>query len=265
MAVLHIVVLALIQGITEFLPISSHAHLRLVHMVGDWPDPGLVIYVALHIGTLGAVLVYFWRDMLLILGGLARSVRARGGAGTRLLANLSVATIPVVVAGYFVFTYVSDGLFNAEVIAWATIAFAIFLYAADRLGMTIRRIEHMHLGSALAIGIVQVLALVPGTSRSGVTMTAARMLGFERREAARFSLLMSVPVILLSGALATREIYQRGDIGFGVDALIAAGLAFVAALAAIALLMRWLERMKFTPFVIYRLALGAGLLYWIYA
>ena len=178
---MHIAVLALIQGITEFLPISSHGHLRLVHTVSELRDPGLVIHVAVHVGSLGAVILYFWRDLWPMLDGLVLALRGRWGRGQKLFVTVAVATVPVLIAGYLVQRYADVALYSTEVIAWSTFGFAIVLYLADRFGMTIRRIEHMRVGPALAIGLAQVVALVPGTSRSGITMTMARVLGFERR------------------------------------------------------------------------------------
>jgi len=128
----------------------------------------------------------------------------------------------------------------------------------------VRRVEHLGYGDAILVGLAQALALIPGTSRSGITMTAGRVLGLERAEAARFSLLLSIPVIAGAGALAAKDVYDAGDLVLGQDALLAAALAFVSALAAIALMMRWLRRASFTPFVVYRLLLGAGLLYYLY-
>ena len=144
------------------------------------------------------------------------------------------------------------------------LGFGLLLYGADRLGMTIRRLEHMSTGHAFAIGLAQTLALIPGTSRAGITMTAARALGYERAAAARFSMLMSIPVIAASAGAAGREIARRGDVVIAADAALAAGLSFAAALVAIAGLLALLRRVSFTPFVIYRVLLGAGLLAWIY-
>jgi len=149
-------------------------------------------------------------------------------------------------------------------VAWATLGFGVLLWVADRTGMTIRRIEHMGYGEALVIGLSQVLALIPGTSRSGITMTAARMLGYERAEAARFSMLLSIPTILAAGLLTGLDLYESGDVQLSLDALIAGGLAFATALIAIVAMMGWLKRASFLPFVLYRILLGGGLLIWIY-
>jgi len=262
---IEIVVLALVQGITEFLPISSSAHLILVPRLTDWPDQGLLVDVAVHVGTLGAVLLYFWRDVLRLVVGAGHLATLRRTPDSRLTLYLVLATVPVVVVGFLAQDVVAGRFRSMALIGWTTLGFGLVLLLADRLGMRIRRLEHLTLGSALTIGLAQVLALVPGVSRSGITMTAARALGFERTAAARFSMLLSMPTIAGAGVLAGLELAERGDLALQRDAVLAAALAFVAALAAIAALMRWVERHSFTPFVAYRVALGAALLGWVYA
>ncbi len=265
MPILHIVLLAIVQGITEFLPISSSGHLILVPQVTGWSDQGLVIDAAVHVGTLGAVLLYFWRDVLLMAAGGIQLVSGRMTDGARLALYIVLATIPVVIAGFLAKELIETRLRSAEIIAWTTIIFGIALWLADRFGGRVRRLESMHLPHALVVGLAQAIALIPGTSRSGITMAAARMLGYERTDAARFSMLLSIPVIIAAGALVGRDLIEAGDIVLGADAAIAAILSFVTALGTIALLMRWLRTATFTPFVLYRLALGAGLLVWLYA
>jgi undecaprenyl-diphosphatase len=261
---IQILILAIVQGLTEFLPISSSGHLVITSNVMGWPDQGLTIDIAVHVGTLVAVAIYFWRDLMRIVRGTLRLLTFRGGPDTRLAAMLLVATLPIVGAGYFGREAVIPLFRNVEIIAWATIGFAILLWVGDRLGMTVQRIEHIGYSGALAIGLAQVLALIPGTSRSGITMTAGRFLGMERVEAARFSLLLSIPTIAGAGLLAGYDLWQGGNIQLGYDAALAAGLAFVAGIASIAVMMRWLQHSGFMPFVLYRLALGVVLLYWVY-
>lgn len=265
MPIEHLAVIALVQGITEFLPISSSGHLILLPALTGRADQGLLIDVAVHVGTLGAVLVYLWRDIGRMLKGLWRAVRGRSDPGLTLTLQLVVATLPLVGAGYALSRYGGDLLRSAEVVAWSTLGFGLLLWLADRTGMTIKRIEHMGYGAALFIGLSQVLALIPGTSRSGITMTAARLLGYERAEAARFSMLLAIPAIIAAGSLTGFDLYEAGDMQLTLDAAIAAGLAFIAALIAIVSMMSWLRRASFLPFVIYRILLGVGLLYWIYA
>lgn len=261
MPILHIVVLALVQGITEFLPISSSGHLALVPIFTDWPDQGLMIDVAVHVGTLGAVMLYFWRDMLGMAAGLLAITRGRRDAGARMFALIVLATLPVIAAGYLLDRNdLMDGMRSIKIIGWTTLGFGILLYITDQVGMTVRRIEHMGIMDAVTIGLAQVLALVPGTSRSGITMSAARLLGMERSDAARFSMLLSIPTIIGAGTLKGLELYQSGDARLTADAILAAGLAFATALLAIFLMMAWLRRATFTPFVVYRIVLGGGLL-----
>lgn len=264
MPILHIAVLAIVQGVTEFLPISSQAHLRLVSAFTGWPDQGLMLDVAVHVGTLAAVMLYFWRDLGAMTLGLGRLLRGRRDPGAKLAGYLIIATLPAVAAGYLLSRYYPGGLRGLELIAWSTLGFGILLYIGDKMGMTVRRIEHLRLGDVLVIGFAQALALIPGTSRSGITMTAARFLGLGRRDGARFSMLLSIPVIIGAGSLQGWKLYQSGDTQLTVAAILAAGFAFVAALVVMAALMAWLKRSTFTPFVIYRIALGGFLLAIIY-
>jgi undecaprenyl-diphosphatase len=266
LALFHLAILALVQGITEFLPISSSAHLILVPAVTDWPDQGPVIDVAVHVGTLFAVLLYFRRDVIAMAQGLADLARGRRNDGTRLMICVVAATLPIVFAGYFVMKVgLIEELRSVRLIAWTTLGFGIVLHLADRYGPRLRPMGAVGLRDAMIIGLAQTLSLLPGTSRSGITMSAARAIGFERADAARFSMLLSIPTILAAGLLAGLDLAEAGDATLGMDAFIAAGLAFLAALAAISLLMRWLAHAGFGPFVLYRILLGVGLLVWSYA
>ena len=198
-----IAILALVQGITEFLPISSSGHLILtwgafdhygVPVTARTGGDRLILDIAVHVGTLFAVMLYFWRDVGRMIGGFAKLLAFRMTAGGRLFLLLVVGTIPVVVAGFLGDRFgVIDMLRTVEVIAWASIVFGVLLYAVDLRSMTLQRMEHTTFGGILFIGLAQVLALIPGTSRSGITMTAARFLGFERSDAARLSMLLSAP------------------------------------------------------------------------
>lgn len=273
MPLLHVLILAIVQGVTEFLPISSSGHLVITWEAFDRlglevPENSeadrLIIDIAAHLGTLLAVVVYFWRDMSRMGLGLAKLCIGRWDPSVRLVYYLIVASIPIFVVGFVFKDLITLSLRDHEVIAWATIGFGLLLYLSDRVGMTLQRIEHLGLGAALTIGLAQTLALIPGTSRSGITITAARFLGFERQEAARFSLLLAIPAILGAGALAGVDLYDHGSLQLRTDAALAAGLAFVAALVAIAVMMAWLRRATFTPFVAYRICLGLVLLWLIY-
>jgi undecaprenyl-diphosphatase len=261
---LHIVFLALIQGITEFLPISSQAHLQLLSSFSDWADQGLMIDVAVHVGTLGAVIVYFWRDLWAMITGVLRLAKGSWSEDARLAGFLIIGTLPAIAAGYFVSRYYPGGIRSIEIIGWTTLGFGILLYIADKVGMTVISIKHVKISDIIVIGCAQALALIPGTSRSGITMTAARILGIERRESARLSMLLSIPVIIGAGSLQGWKLYQSGNIRLSDDALIAAALSFVAALLVMAGLMAWLKKSTYTPFVIYRIILGSILLSIVY-
>jgi undecaprenyl-diphosphatase len=261
---LQLAVLAVVQGITEFLPISSSAHLVLVPVLFKWSDQGLILDVAVHVGTLLAVMLYLWRELWGMAVGLARLARGRRDPGAVLFFYLVAGTIPVAVAGLLLHHYRPEGIRSVAVIAWTTLGFGIVLYVADRIGMTLRRIEHLKLSDAVVIGIAQVVSLIPGTSRSGITMTAARLLGMERPDAARFSMLLSIPANAGAGVLLGWDLYKSGDAQLTANAAIAAVLAFVCALVAIFLMMAWLKRATFTPFVVYRILLGGFLLAFAY-
>jgi undecaprenyl-diphosphatase len=262
----QIAVLALVQGITEFLPISSSAHLVLVPALTGWPDQGLLIDIAVHVGSLGAVLAYFRNDLAAMAGGVIHATRQGGRAdpGPRLLLLLGLATVPVVGAGLALKAVTGDGVRSMAVIGWASLGFGLLLYVVDRRAARQREIGEMTVGEALLIGIAQALALIPGTSRAGITITAARALGFRRDESARFSMLMAIPTIVAAGALLALDLAELGGSGLGRDVLLAVVLSFAAAFAAIVFLMRWLQHASFTPFVLYRCVLGVLVLLWAY-
>ena len=269
MSLLQIFVLAIVQGITEFLPISSSGHLILVPQLTDWPDQGLMMDVGVHVGTLAAVMLYFRKDVAALFQAfwqmltLSKSHRPHE---RKLFLALILATIPVVVFGGLVAMFdLNEAWRTAEVIGWTSIIFGILLYVLDMRSPVTKTILELRYGHALIMGLAQVLALVPGTSRSGITMTAARGLGFSRTEAARFSMLMSIPTILAAGTLEGLKLAESGDFVLGQDILLGAALSFAAALLAIAALMKWLQSASMTPFVIYRVLLGIGLLVWAYS
>ena len=264
MPILHLVILAAVQGITEFLPVSSSGHLVLAPIFLGWPDQGLLIDVAVHVGTLGAVMTYLWRDIWMMITGMLKPGNIRRNPGLRLIAQIIVATIPLAIVGAVVYKYLGDSLRSAAVVGWATLGFGVLLYLSDRYTVTINRIEHMTWGRALTIGIAQIFALIPGASRAGTTITMARCLGFERIEAARFSMLLSIPAILAAGSAATFDLIESEAQHVLSDSIVAGAMAFVTAFAAVILMMGWLKRASFTPFVIYRLFLGVGILIWVY-
>jgi len=266
---LHLLALALVQGITEFLPISSSAHLILVPAVADWPDQGPLIDIAVHVGTLAAVLVYFREDSrglalsaLAVVGVPAARRRVATTLYRRLFWALIVGTVPVIAAGLAIKLAGADLILRSPlVIALATLGFGLLLLVVDRLAPRRLAVERMTVTNGLIIGLAQCLALIPGTSRAGITMTAARALGFKRPDAARFSMLLAIPTILAGGALAAVELVQTGTRGLWVAAAVGALLSFGFALIAIRFLMGWLARADMSIFVVYRIIMGLGLLY----
>ena len=261
----QILILAAIQGITEFLPISSSGHLILVPKLTGLTDQGLMLDVAVHVGTLVAVILYFWRDVFGMVSALSRifqqiSNRRKLDAEFWLFCKLVLATLPAIGVGLYVNKYMGANLRTLEIIGWATLCFGILLFVADKINMTVRKMEHISFGGAFFIGLMQAISLVPGTSRAGITMTAARFLGVERQDAARFSLLLSIPTIIGAGVLKGYELSESTDRVLFYDVLTVTGLSFLFALVAISSLMVWLRRASFTPFVIYRILLGGVLL-----
>ena len=262
MTLLQIIVLSIIQGLTEFLPISSSAHLILGGHAFGWPEQGVVFDMAVHFGTLAAVLVYFRRDLRRMLSACISPPRTEVEAQRRHLAALiALASVPALVVGYFASDLIAGHLRDARVIAYATIAFGLLLWWADVRGPKDRALERLDWKRALVIGLAQVLALIPGTSRSGITMTAGRFLGLDAHDAARFSFLLSIPVIAAAGAFGAWRVSQgaaRVDWQeFGLGALIAAIMGWICIAAFLALV----KRVGLLPFVVYRLVLGVVLLW----
>jgi undecaprenyl-diphosphatase len=249
--------LGVIQGLTEFLPVSSSAHLVLIPRYFHWADPGLAFDVALHLGTLAAVVLFFRRDLIHLLeAALAPSDPSRAPA-RRLLVCLALATVPGALAGLLL-EHKAETLFRSPVlIAWTLIGMGLLLGVADRFLSGRKTLEGMSWPLALLIGAAQSLALVPGISRSGITITMALAMGFRREESARFSFLMSVPIIAGAGLLKMKEILHAADkagllAGFSASALFG--------FAAIWLLMRYVQTRRYTPFVLYRCLLGVFVL-----
>lgn len=265
MPLYHIIVLAIIQGITEFLPISSSGHLVLTHtLFGDgvtdlcW-ETNRLMDVAVHVGTLLSVLLYFRQDIIIMLCGVLKPQ----SDGFKLGGAILIASLPVIIAGFALQAFQPSFLCLIEVMAWMSLLFGVLLYFADKIddGKTI---EDITLKNAFLIGLSQMLALIPGVSRSGITMTSARFLGFSRVAAARFSLLLSIIAISGAGFLTSLDLVETGDIDLGFDILLAVALSFIAGYIAISVMMHWLSRATFMPFVIYRVILGIALLGLIY-
>ena len=260
----QIVVLALIQGLTEFLPISSSAHLILPSEVLGWPDQGLAFDVAVHLGSLIAVVVYFRHDVwALIRDGLGGIKTGNFTDEGRLAWLIVLATIPAGLAGLIFQDFIETKLRSAAVIAATTIGFGVLLWWADARGERRETLAQLNWKKALAIGAAQALALIPGTSRSGITMTAGLMLGMKREDAARFSFLMSIPVIALSALLLTAEMMKQEAVNWG-DILLGTLLSGISAYLCIHFFLQFISRIGMAPFAIYRLLLGAALIWMIW-
>ncbi len=262
MSLLHILILALIQGITEFLPISSSAHLILFPQLTGLQDQGVALDVSVHVGTLLAVMVYFRADVMAVLRGLPDLARGRlDTPGARMASLLIIATIPVMALGLILKAAgLMEAMRSMAVIGWTMLGFGIVLYVADKRGSEARRAEGWTLRDAVILGLWQAIALIPGTSRSGATITGARFLGFERHDAARLSMLMSIPTIIASGGLTALDLIETANTQAAIDGAIGATISFVAALVALKVMMRFLAAVSFTPYVIYRVVLGVALL-----
>lgn len=261
MAFDHILILALIQGVTEFLPISSSGHLTLAHAVSDLPAHSISMEVALHFGTLIAVMVYFRVDVRRLTIGLLHFPLRRASAERRDAAHMVAATVPILLAAALLLAAgVHDALRSAHIVAWAGILFSLPLYLADRFGDQSRTLAAMTRNRALVMGLAQILALIPGASRAGVTLTAARALGFSREAAARYSMLMAMPVILCFAVYGVAELVQENAWTALGEAALGAVLAAFFALVSIDLFLRMTRRLGLGFFVLYRLALGTTIL-----
>ena len=267
MTLFHLFLLAVIQGITEFLPVSSSGHLVLLPTLTGVEDQGLAMDVAVHVGTLFAVIAYFWTDVKTALFGTVRLLSGRiDTPGAFLALCLIIATIPVVAAGLVLHvTGLADAMRSAAVIGWSMLLFGIALYWADRYGPDLRTGNEWTLKHAAIMGLAQALALIPGTSRSGITITAGRALGYDREGSARLAMLMSIPTIIASGVLLVGDAVAEANLALFREAAIAALFAFGSALLALVLMMRLLKSVSFTPYVIYRVILGVVLLAYAYA
>lgn len=264
MTFIEILILAIIQGITEFLPISSSGHLLLPAALLGWREQGLAFDVAVHVGSLVAVMLYFRDDIArMTMAWLRHGFATKQTADSRLAWFVVLATIPAVLVGFAMKDLIELYARTPIVIAITTIGFGLLLWYADATAKRVQQLDTLTLRQALQIGIAQVLALIPGTSRSGITMTAGLMLGLDRESCARFSFLLSIPVILGAGTLSTLDLVNEPHhidwaiLGYG------ALFSFVSAYACIYLFLSWISRIGMLPFVIYRLILGAGLLFFI--
>jgi len=265
MTLVQIIVLSLVQGLTEFLPVSSSAHLILGGQAFGWADQGLVFDVATHLGTLLAVLVYFRRDLAAMVGSSLRPAHSAEDRHNRfLLAAIALASVPVLLVGFLARDFVEQHLRDVRVIAWMTIAFGLLLWLADAWARRDRSLHDLRWKQALLIGLAQVCALVPGVSRSGVTITAGRALGFDADAAARFSFLLAIPVIAAAGGYGALKVLTGEAPIAWPQFLLALLFSALAGWVCIAAFLALLRRVGLVPFVLYRLALGVLLLWLVY-
>lgn len=262
MDLVQILLLALLQGLTEFLPISSSAHLILLPKLIGWQDQGLMFDVAVHLGTLAAVLWYFRTDVKqLTLAWLAHVFTGVRNQHSQLAWAVIVGSVPIILAGVMVYLWFADALRSPLLIATTTLVFGLLLWWADRVGSRERDEHVLTIGQALLIGCAQILALIPGVSRSGITISAGLALGLTRKASARFSFLLSIPVILSAGGISFVGLVNSPEPVswplFGVG-MVTAG---VTAYLCISFFLALIERIGLTPFVIYRVVLAVFLFY----
>ncbi len=258
----QIILLSLLQGITEFLPVSSSGHLILFSIFTTFPDQGQALDIAMHIGSIIAVMIYFSEELWKMFKGLIKSwfLPNFQDYGNRVFWLVIVASIPAMLFGLFLKTEGVEWMRSSKLIGWTILGYGLLLYIADKVGLTVRKVEHLKVLDALLIGLAQCLALIPGTSRSGITITMARFLGMERREAAKFSMLLSIPTIIGAGMLVGYELFIENNLTaiiFAIDGIL---YSFIFSVIAIYMVMWWLQKSTFLPFVIYRVVIGTILL-----
>lgn len=261
---LHVVVTAAVQAVMAFFPIGSSGQIYLLETATGWAPFDAQTELAAYVGMLLAVVGYFWRDVLAFATGVGQLCRGRLDAEARLLVYVALATVP---AGAAALALAATDLLpvpSPTTVAWLTLAFGTVLWLADRIGVTVRRLSHMGWSAALIVGVAQIVALVPGVGRPGIAVTLARGLGFERVEAARFSLLLAMPTLVVAIALDAIAVSKADGWRLTADAGLAGVVALIMGLAAIAMLMAGLRKGSFARFAVYRLAAGAAFLGWRY-
>ena len=249
--------IGVIQGVTEFLPISSSGHLVLFAQLTNWKDQGLFTDIAVHFGTLFAVMIYLRKDIYYFLTNIFQFKLFED----QIIFKIILATLPAIILGYFIYDYVSLYFRSIQLIALSSIVFAIILFVADRVKMESKSWNKITYSEALVVGLFQVLAFIPGASRAGVTITGARLLGYDRLNAARFSMILSIPIILASMTLSLINVFKDEYVEVNISqSLSAAIIAFITALLSITFLMNFIKKFNFNIFIIYRLLLGILLL-----
>jgi undecaprenyl-diphosphatase len=249
--------IGIIQGVTEFLPISSSGHLVLFAQLTNWEDQGLFTDIAVHFGTLFAVIIYLRKDIYYFFTNIFQFKIFED----QIIFKIILATLPAIILGYFIYDYVSLYFRSIQLIALSSIVFAIILFFADRVKMESKGWNRVTYTEALIVGLFQVLAFIPGASRAGVTVTGARLLGYDRVNAARFSMILSIPIILASMTLSLINILNEEYVAVNLyQSFFASLVAFITALLSIIFLMRFIKKANFNIFIIYRIVLGIILL-----
>lgn len=249
-------ILAMVQGLTEYLPVSSSGHLILIAHYLKIEGSSLELDVAVHFGSLFAAVAYFRKDIIEMLKGIIELLKGSKNSGAKLAINCAVATAPVLLAGLAVSIFPALDFRDIRIVGFTLIGFGILLYLGDRIGKSEKTLENMKITDAIIIGLSQILALVPGTSRSGITMTSARFLGFERKESAKFSMLISIPAIFAAGCMVILKVFLSDNNELHANIIVAVFLSFLVAYTSIWFMMALLKKLNFTPFVIYRIIIG---------
>ena len=251
-------VLGLIQGITEFLPVSSSAHLILISQLTNWQDQGIFSDIAVHVGTLIAVILYLLKDLRIIVIDF---FNFRKSNSKNFAIKIFIATLPALIIGFIVYEYFIIYFRNLTVIAWASIIFSIILYLADQRKNLNKKWEDLNYIEVFFIGLWQSLAFIPGASRAGVTITGARLLGVKSKSSAIFSMLLSIPIILASLCLSIIDLFSKQSIEINLtQPIFAASIACITALISIHTMMKILQFTNFNIFIVYRIILGILLL-----
>jgi undecaprenyl-diphosphatase len=254
------IILSIIQGITEFIPVSSTAHMILASKLFGIKGAGRMTEVSLHMGTLLVIMVYFRQDIIEFFQGLSKLFSGVITKGFNRCLMIAIATIPVVIAGYVVNTYFSTSFRALTIMGWTSIFFGMLLLFADKTSPTTKKYESMTYKDAIIIGLLQVLALIPGSSRLGTTIIAARLLGYDRVGSAKFSFLLSIPVVIGAMTLLVSQTFKVGGLQMSIDTLSSIVIAFVVGYLALMFIMRYLKKYSFFPIAIYRIVLGIYIL-----
>ena len=250
---IEILILSIVQGVTEFLPISSAAHLVLITKYYAFANQNLLIDICLHLGSLLAIVLYFWKDLFNLIRNKS------------FLTKILIGTIPIIVIGYILFqTGIMDQIRSLEIIAWTSLIFGVLLYISDKSKINKKIDLNFNNKSAIFIGLFQVLALIPGVSRSGITITAARMLGFDRFDSAKISFFLAMPALGAASLLGIYNVYKVGSAELNFLTIIAVIFSFIFSYITIALFLNFIKKFSLNVFIIYRLILSLFLLYIVY-